>query len=305
MSNSSISSCSCDTPGPSSPEGDVNHDELNCSPFHHCSICKDFGCSENPVIMPCGHAFCSDCIRQWLVFTGEKQHCPYCRRRLKYAGCGHTLAQGLFQPGVDLRSPSSIWSFCTTCRHERELRATISIVARIWWNMCVLYPKEVRQEPRTFDWKFSLLGLHEQLRDDCAELKEWVHTHGELRVQIWKELDLYRTHQPANPEDWVPWEACIPILRKHINALFPWVHIQKFHKVQESPATADLEREIKKFSAFRQKIQIFSSIFDKFAHGLDFSGAVTRGVEIRNIQYAPKSLLRFSWLGSNTPRSSA
>ena len=44
----------------------------------NCSICLDK--IENPVVTPCGHMFCSDCLKQCLNF---QKKCPECRNSLK------------------------------------------------------------------------------------------------------------------------------------------------------------------------------------------------------------------------------
>ena len=39
-----------------------------------CQICKDV--LKSPMLLPCGHTYCSLCIQRWL---GEKRYCPTCR----------------------------------------------------------------------------------------------------------------------------------------------------------------------------------------------------------------------------------
>jgi len=42
-----------------------------------CSICKCI--FNNPVITPCGHTYCKDCIEKWLE---TKRACPFCKKKI-------------------------------------------------------------------------------------------------------------------------------------------------------------------------------------------------------------------------------
>lgn len=46
-------------------------------PTDGCSICTDP--FENPVVLPCKHVFCKECIVDWLIIP-TRNTCPYCRR---------------------------------------------------------------------------------------------------------------------------------------------------------------------------------------------------------------------------------
>ncbi|RYP07465.1 hypothetical protein DL764_002472 [Monosporascus ibericus] len=41
-----------------------------------------------PVILPCGHAGCGDCMHTWLT---AHHSCPFCRRDMHHKGCGHAV----------------------------------------------------------------------------------------------------------------------------------------------------------------------------------------------------------------------
>ncbi|RYP37216.1 hypothetical protein DL767_003035 [Monosporascus sp. MG133] len=41
-----------------------------------------------PVILPCGHAGCGDCMHTWL---SAHHSCPFCRRDMHHKGCGHAV----------------------------------------------------------------------------------------------------------------------------------------------------------------------------------------------------------------------
>jgi hypothetical protein len=50
-------------------------------PGAECPICQD--AFADPVALPCGHAFCEDCAREWL---GRERTCPLCRAEVPFAG---------------------------------------------------------------------------------------------------------------------------------------------------------------------------------------------------------------------------
>jgi Ring finger domain len=71
-----------------------------------CGICSTpigqlngDGNIEGLAILPCGHTFGNECIIQWIGcdeqfwMKGQQdtRSCPYCRRRLVYEHCGHTI----------------------------------------------------------------------------------------------------------------------------------------------------------------------------------------------------------------------
>ncbi|RYP49112.1 hypothetical protein DL768_005109 [Monosporascus sp. mg162] len=41
-----------------------------------------------PIILPCGHAGCGDCMHMWLT---AHHSCPFCRRDMHHKGCGHPV----------------------------------------------------------------------------------------------------------------------------------------------------------------------------------------------------------------------
>ena len=43
-----------------------------------CQICGDF--YVGPVILPCSHSFCSECVRKFMLSQGLKSCCPECRK---------------------------------------------------------------------------------------------------------------------------------------------------------------------------------------------------------------------------------
>ncbi|KAI1440248.1 hypothetical protein F5Y02DRAFT_403376 [Annulohypoxylon stygium] len=245
-------------------------DEKYMSPFHYCSICKDFQNSTDPVIMPCGHAFCSECIQQWLGIVKCQripQHCPYCRGEFKHKKCGHILSPKFLEPGVDLRSPCSLWSFCTTCWIQKALTNIIPIVLKIWWDICALFPEEVREEPRIFQWLFTTLLLYEELREDCYILRRWVHKQDWVYLAP-PESDSSCTDEPVPkyPEVYVPWEACVPLLQKEMNALFPRIDVPDI-----PPTVACIEeRELIEFWEFKRRIEQLSDFYNISAQVIDF-----------------------------------
>ena len=56
-----------------------------------CAIC--YGVFENPVVTPCGHTFCKECLESWLRRAADHcdgtTPCPECRRIVK---CGDTVS---------------------------------------------------------------------------------------------------------------------------------------------------------------------------------------------------------------------
>ncbi|KAI1086382.1 hypothetical protein F5B19DRAFT_162520 [Rostrohypoxylon terebratum] len=243
-------------------------DEKYKSPFYYCSICRDLQDSTDPVIMPCGHVFCSECIQQWLNIVKEQQrpqHCPYCRRQFKHHNCNHILSPKFLEPGVDLRSPCALWSFCITCWLTEALRRIFPIVSKIYWNVCALYPDEVREEPRIFQWLFTTLLLCEELRQDCFIMRSWVHKRDSVYLSRFK-ANSNSTDEPDYPEEWLPWDTCVPVLQREMNDLFLWVDVS-----DRLPTVACIERrDLDEFLAFKGKIQLFSQIYDKCAQVIDF-----------------------------------
>ncbi|KAL0042822.1 hypothetical protein WJX79_000884 [Trebouxia sp. C0005] len=56
----------------------------SCSAVHpqldstaSCSICNDF--YDTPLVLPCGHSFCSNCIRSYISHQQGQARCPQCR----------------------------------------------------------------------------------------------------------------------------------------------------------------------------------------------------------------------------------
>lgn len=58
-------------------------DEL-CNGDNDCGICQEPYCrddeTKNPVVLPCGHIFCDDCMVKWFHPENMANTCPKCRR---------------------------------------------------------------------------------------------------------------------------------------------------------------------------------------------------------------------------------
>ncbi|RYO76011.1 hypothetical protein DL766_009466 [Monosporascus sp. MC13-8B] len=82
-----------------------------------CSICYAADGSETRLTTtPCGHIFCLECIKAWLVHTDTEASCPYCRSKLVHT-CGCPLDLDLFNPGmVQKRALSQECLFCRAVR---------------------------------------------------------------------------------------------------------------------------------------------------------------------------------------------
>ena len=55
--------------------------ELDATTSGECPICMDL--IQNPVLMPCKHCACKDCVLGWLTASkerGEGPVCPVCRQ---------------------------------------------------------------------------------------------------------------------------------------------------------------------------------------------------------------------------------
>ncbi|RYP72357.1 hypothetical protein DL769_004466 [Monosporascus sp. CRB-8-3] len=82
-----------------------------------CSICYAADSGETRLTTtPCGHIFCLECIKAWLIHTDTKASCPYCRSELLHS-CGCPLDLDLFTPGmVQKRALSQECLFCRVMR---------------------------------------------------------------------------------------------------------------------------------------------------------------------------------------------
>lgn len=58
---------------------DLKHSVNNIS--EACPLCFDF--PENPVITPCSHIFCFQCVSSQIGTAGEADYCPVCGATVK------------------------------------------------------------------------------------------------------------------------------------------------------------------------------------------------------------------------------
>ncbi|RYP68324.1 hypothetical protein DL769_005548 [Monosporascus sp. CRB-8-3] len=78
-----------------------------------------------PVILPCGHAGCGDCMGTWLM---AHHSCPFCRRDMHYKGCGHAVEPRVIAHDTIQSLPrttaegGSVGHKCPDCKIE-ELQA--------------------------------------------------------------------------------------------------------------------------------------------------------------------------------------
>jgi len=59
-----------------------------------CAICHEG--MKTPVMLPCAHVFCDDCVAEWFDHAGEAQErtCPLCRAVVKSQGLKSTYGDG-------------------------------------------------------------------------------------------------------------------------------------------------------------------------------------------------------------------
>ncbi|RYO82701.1 hypothetical protein DL766_006860 [Monosporascus sp. MC13-8B] len=79
-----------------------------------------------PVILPCGHAGCGNCMHTWLT---THHSCPFCRRDMHHKGCGHAVEPRVIAHDTIHSLPrttaegGSVGHKCPDCRIG-ELQAT-------------------------------------------------------------------------------------------------------------------------------------------------------------------------------------
>jgi len=61
-----------------------------------CAICLDEVLRSNVAFAPCGHGFCSECIRRWARERAEDPKCPLCKRSM----CALRLPRSAEGPSV-------------------------------------------------------------------------------------------------------------------------------------------------------------------------------------------------------------
>lgn len=77
---------------------------------YECIMCCETIPVSHLTILPCGHEFHAECIRNWVYhrreggprYPGGQSKCPLCRRSLLYL-CKHRISKYLLRPGVQIR----------------------------------------------------------------------------------------------------------------------------------------------------------------------------------------------------------
>ncbi|KAI6090889.1 hypothetical protein F4821DRAFT_12181 [Hypoxylon rubiginosum] len=85
---------------------------------YECIMCCETIPVSHLTILPCGHEFHAECIRNWVYhrreggprYPGGQSKCPLCRRSLLYL-CKHRISKYLLRPGVQIH-PLELMTFC-------------------------------------------------------------------------------------------------------------------------------------------------------------------------------------------------
>ncbi|RYP66349.1 hypothetical protein DL771_007855 [Monosporascus sp. 5C6A] len=81
-----------------------------------------------PVILPCGHAGCGNCVHTWLT---AHHSCPFCRRDMHHKGCGHAVEPRIIAQDTIHSLPrttaegGSVGHKCPDCKIEELQAATL------------------------------------------------------------------------------------------------------------------------------------------------------------------------------------
>ncbi|OTB13174.1 hypothetical protein K445DRAFT_24986 [Daldinia sp. EC12] len=98
-----------------------------------------------PAILPCGHLACHTCLNAWV---SRNKNCPFCRKEMKYSGCGHTLTPALITHDSIATLPKTIprggiiGQNCRGCR-DKENKEN----AYILWGIAANGVRMSRQAP--------------------------------------------------------------------------------------------------------------------------------------------------------------
>ncbi|KAI2781160.1 hypothetical protein F4815DRAFT_444707 [Daldinia loculata] len=120
-----------------------------------CQICQTVTLSigsmahtpndDTPAILPCGHLACHNCLRAWV---DANRSCPFCRKEMKYSGCGHTLKPALIAHDTITTLPKTlprggkIAENCRECQDTENKDKTL-----ILWHMAMEAVRTSREVP--------------------------------------------------------------------------------------------------------------------------------------------------------------
>ncbi|KAI0109857.1 hypothetical protein F4814DRAFT_461082 [Daldinia grandis] len=128
-----------------------------------CQICKTVTLSvgplaqtpydSTPAILPCGHLACHNCLKAWV---DTNRTCPFCRKEMRYSGCGHTLKPALITHDIITTLPKTlsrggkIGESCRECQ-DRENKDK----ALIMWGMAAEAIRSSRDFPAEIDPEYA------------------------------------------------------------------------------------------------------------------------------------------------------
>ncbi|KAI1136541.1 hypothetical protein F5Y05DRAFT_415314 [Hypoxylon sp. FL0543] len=174
------------------PDGITHSTPVDESPSQLCTICQDDEDKTAPIILPCGHAFHTACVLQWLEAAADVQKCPNCRCPIAY-DCSHAIDLEHFEAGADLRDTVSTIFNCGDCDDMGEIIEMMELIAEVWWLVQFLYLQRsncanefalpVDMNPETFD-----RAEKQRFRRRCIELRNWLQKSVDAITTAWVEI---------------------------------------------------------------------------------------------------------------------